>query len=1674
MELQALKGMSQADAIAAAEKYAGVAPGVLDGIWRTETARGTHPTMIGPDTKWGTAKGHFQFLDNVHASIEKKVGAKLDRFNFHEALFGAAELMKENKARYGTDEDAVRAYHGGTNKNNWGAKTADYVEKVFGRKVAPSLPVAPVVAKDVAAVQSDSAWKFEPSIRAAEVGAATVTAAGAAASRAELERAQGVVDATPFFGAQTNRESIFGAAYSSTFSPYFDAASRMLEDVKDDADPVFLTDLSTNMGKYVDGFSQDERAELLQSTNKEDYAARVNRLLTAREDNAVLSRTSGAGQFAALTLAGVLDPMTYATGLAATKAFAVAGYGSVALAQQGRTGVALASAVGEGIVGNVSYDVVRAALGEHKSALDFAVSAATGILPGALQAPGIVKASAWANSQRLVNESLAKQAGFIARAVADLGEAAPQEAIHARATEYEVQAMRQEREALTAVPGDTDRVPAAVDPDEVAKLAAQEVAEDVPAAPAQGLAYEPRPTIGGDVAENLYNNGLLAELRSADDLPSASPFYAKYGDAIPDDAKALYSPQDDKVYVFRDRLTPEDVANPQGLIAHEVGVHYGLERAVGTDTFTKVLTDLDADTSKAVAEARARVPEGTPAYLRGEEMLGYLVEAAPNLPVVRKLLATVRNWLRDNVKLFKGLKVTVDDAVRYVQGSVKRAARGPLSADLTFPFVWHGGPTKGIDQLDTKFAGTGEGNAAFGFGNYVTSERGTALDYRNKESKRRGMAPEEGGLYRVRITAARESMLDWDKPVRPETAALFPGLPAESGEVFYKALTAELGSQKAASEALAKAGVPGLTYVTGRTRGKGTTNQNYVLFSNEATDIAARFSMQAKGTTIAKNKVPSPAQLKAQAEDAKFAEFDAKYGLDTMPVFSPQERMEKKAIRDILAKAEAYDLANPVDVERLKSLADNSVMNFATPGLLLAKSKHPLARMLSATMVENSMGAGGRKVTAAIRAAQLGREYVGNALVNFDNHYTLWRNKTAGGKVRGALNDVYKGSLRDDFNKLVAREVEGRIWGRPGNPDPNVKAAADALEVSYERMRLGQVETKTVGWGVLPTTSRGYMPHKISAGKLAQADNDMLRAWMDSLTSQFMELSDMDEAFAKQVAAQYVGHARTNANGGHEIPSSVHSPHAADYVRQALKAMGLTSEEIAVYANKLAAGGATHTKARLKLDLLAEYTRADGSKFTLLDMFDTDHVTLLRNQARRVSGEVALTGQGILGAQGLQLVEQALKFRPAGVPHEPQVIEAYQQVAAEIIGRPYGEASPAWLDGVMTLNSVANLGGMSITQLGEYINMAVGLGIGHAAKAAGSMPRLISEVKALARGEKVENSILNSMEIPDGGGEFGMHGYKMITRFDNPNSVYDTVGHSGTNAITRALRASGHALGTLTMHRMIQAVQSRGAAEQITIKALKFIRDGKESKALADMGFTPEVVAGMKADLDNMVVWGPGGGVQSFDIRKASNPEVAQAFVSAVTRGAGQLIQEAFVGELGKFHHSALGKMLTQFRTFPLLAVEKQFGRNRAMHGVPAVLGMIVAASAFAVPIHLARVALNAVGRDDQDEYIEKMTSPLAIGRATMNYVGLMGLAPDVLDGLSAIMPDDMTKDSGLATRTGSAPTIGGIVPVLGYGDTVLRATANLDNPHYLARTLPLSNVWWLTPAVNTLRPDAE
>ena len=1613
LDIAALKGMTQEEQLKAAAAYAGVPVGYVSGQWKQESNQGRHPTMIGPQTKWGTAKGHFQVLDNTHAKVEQRLGKKLDRFDFTESLVGYAEIMKENMDRYGNADDAVNAYHGGWDKKNWGPVTRDYLAKVKGFAGVPlgqpqgGVPTSkrnptgisteqwmagtgPVTPADAKSALDDTVMRVAvaatPGVKMAPVGTVEPT-----------ERAQRQAMGTALAAEQDKRDAqsfidTARAGYRETMRPAFNTLAHILS-TEDGTDKDYVASLAADPSqvlKLVQNPTPEEVAALLNTRSREDLTLALGNINDKRENQAVLARASTAGQLAAMFIGGALDPTTYITGFGAAKVFAAAGIGATRLAAAGRPLAAVASVVGENVLGNVAYEGVQQLMGEHKSVADYGLAAATGLIPGAISAPGAWRAGVMGLQRKMAEQALDAQVGFLRRAQESLGPDAAPDEIRALATQYEAQALRYDKVGRTAMPESGNKLNAP-DLDAQAREPAGEVS--AMAVPERHPLSEFQDPVKGDKTDISYAQieGItLNERRTVGVGLSLTPEQIKAAaPGVHLDSRlkgdVWFESQAKNLEYLRSKYLP-DVA------IHLTSTAFAKGKNATVDGFEAVL---------APGQSVIAVRPGTQGTWTAAHELGHAIidHYLPNLPprIAAGLRRDYLRWLAENdspEKMQARMGVSrAEDA-----GAIGKTMRGE-GEGWNKNLIEAVGPEK-AKTYDRYFKSFDE-FAAEQFVKQVETDLADAVAKGDMTPPQQLLAAFKGLVKRL---------LDFWNDLKSRGLTK----PGEGFAEFFQA---------AASRKLQATGVAGST------------------------------------------------KAMAQPAASHLADVMRRYGLDTMDTTDSRGRAEQKAIAQLIYDSEEWLKANPQDKKKMRTIMKNSLFDARTSGLILADSENPVLKAAAGILVENTMGGSGRRVTAALRKAQWEREFVGNAVVAVGSHYETYRNKRLG-VMKGIADDLGEAKTRKEFNDAIYMEVNARSLGREIDSAPEVKAAADALEVSYERMLKTQKDVRTVGWGALPDNSRGYMPRVTDKRRWLTLSTERKQALYKALAEQFQERGGMDEALAARVASKYLDHISTNANGGHEIPANVHDPMALDYVQEAMKAAGMTEAEVREYASRMARGGPSHTKARLDLDVLKEYTDADGKTFRLMDILETDPIELLRGQARRVSGEVALTQHGIMGSAGLRLLRRAAeKAQKAGDAGHVKGIEAFDQVAAEMLGRPFGDEMPTWMEGTLTANAASNLGFMGWLQMGELINTAVGLGVLDTMKMVSDFPRLMQEVKVLAKGGKVENGILGSLEVS--GAEFGLAGYKMITQYDNPSSIHAAVGRQDSGTLIKSVRVMGHKLGTVSLHRIIQATQVRGVAEQITKKSLRYIREGKKSKALADMGFTPDMVERIRVELPAIAKWDANGTLASLDMTKASDPTLIGDFIATVNRGAGQLIQDTFIGETGAWQHSNLGKVMTQFRSFPITAMEKQWGRLRGMHGAPAALGIIMAAAPMGFAMYAARTAVNAIGRPDADEYIERQFQPLAVGRGLMNYIGALGLAPDMVDALAAVaVPDDLKKEWGLQTRAGSSPTLGGIVPVVGYADTWLRAANNPDDPHAIVRALPFSSVPWLVPLINLLRPD--
>lgn len=114
-----------------------VDPSLLRAVAHVESSG--NPNAVGPQTKYGRAVGLMQLIPDT----AKRLGVTNPK-DPKQAIPAAARLMAENLDTFGNPTDAIMAYHGGTDKANWGPKTQNYLAKVaatYGGKAQSAKPM---------------------------------------------------------------------------------------------------------------------------------------------------------------------------------------------------------------------------------------------------------------------------------------------------------------------------------------------------------------------------------------------------------------------------------------------------------------------------------------------------------------------------------------------------------------------------------------------------------------------------------------------------------------------------------------------------------------------------------------------------------------------------------------------------------------------------------------------------------------------------------------------------------------------------------------------------------------------------------------------------------------------------------------------------------------------------------------------------------------------------------------------------------------------------------------------------------------------------------------------------------------------------------------------------------------------------------------------------------------------------------------------------------------------------------------------------------------------------------------------------------------------------------------------------------------------------------------------
>lgn len=160
------------------------------------------------------------------------------------------------------------------------------------------------------------------------------------------------------------------------------------------------------------------------------------------------------------------------------------------------------------------------------------------------------------------------------------------------------------------------------------------------------------------------------QIRYGKDTMPVMELSTREAEGMDADTKGFYDPDAKRVVLIADNISQDE--DVHGLVRHEVAVH-AKQLGKSDAEFKSILQRLEAlrnSGDKAVQAAYAKVPKDTPAENINEEALGYLVEHAKELPIVKRFMS----WLRRMVNKLTGNAdwLKADDFVKMADEVLKQ------------------------------------------------------------------------------------------------------------------------------------------------------------------------------------------------------------------------------------------------------------------------------------------------------------------------------------------------------------------------------------------------------------------------------------------------------------------------------------------------------------------------------------------------------------------------------------------------------------------------------------------------------------------------------------------------------------------------------------------------------------------------------------------------------------------------------------------------------------------------------------------------------------------------------------------------------------------------------------------------------------------------------------------
>lgn len=570
-------------------------------------------------------------------------------------------------------------------------------------------------------------------------------------------------------------------------------------------------------------------------------------------------------------------------------------------------------------------------------------------------------------------------------------------------------------------------------------------------------------------------------------------------------------------------------------------------------------------------------------------------------------------------------------------------------------------------------------------------------------------------------------------------------------------------------------------------------------------------------------------------------------------------------------------------------------------------------------------------------------------------------------------------------------------------------------------------------------TMRIWSPSKIDAALEKFGEANVIRVVASAIRSAAPEIADK---LALKIADRTIKGPRLRAVGEDKLSMLFDTTGDAAKLTSALKAeFGLADDEVEMVLNGLRTKEPNpDARLRHRVDLDEGYVHdLPAGQLAIADLLENDADQLMNRYSRKIAGRVALAETRVFSEADGRLLIDGIKsdnefekllqtVRDSGLnnPEATQKdLKNLQWMYDRILGRP----DPAqlnevgdWLRAVRAFNFSRMMGQLGIAQMMDVGRLANSAGIKSFMQHMEGFRRIRN-----ADGRFIlEHGIDRELEAAFGFGTDRLRGFAALADAEAGDIRAFNRGKF-VDKLNNKLEASNHIVsefsGANLVNQWLTLVTGRIAAQ----KFADIASAAKLSKADMDliryMGLNDDMLNRVRNqvranfEMKDGVLFGRK--VTALNLEKWSDIEARAAFERAVMRFSRSAVQQNDIGAMNRVMSHPLAQTLMQFRSYSLTAYENQLLQG-VLNPDMRQFNMAAGSALSGALVYMAQVHLQAVGRSDAPEFVEKrLGDPLKFGLAVFQRTGPSSVVPMLVDTFQTLTGGKALFDG----RTTSQPT---------------------------------------------------